>query len=379
MSKFTASSAVFATLLTVSITAFPAIAGRRPMAGERCVPIGATRPGRDGAVLTCSPARRWVTATPLPTTQPPTTQPPTTVPPTSGASGPQNPGLGSMDQITLNVGGRTRTALLTIAQRTGPTPRPLVVVLHGGGGTGSQIAANTGFAAMGELQHFDVVFPDGIDKNWNDGRNDAVSTAAREHVDDVAFIRALIEEVTRRTPTDRAKVFVTGMSNGAMMTMRLACEASDVFAGFAAVSGTGSIDLAQTCKPVKAISLLQIHGDADPIVAYGGGSVHSPIGAQDRGSVIGVDDLATFITALDRCGNQPVVSSQPNRDAADGSTITTRTWTGCANAMTVTFWKVVGGGHVWPGERTHLPERLVGRGNRDIDATAEVWSFFAAL
>jgi polyhydroxybutyrate depolymerase len=254
-----------------------------------------------------------------------------------------------------------------------------VLALHGGGGTGENMAANTGLEGIAAQKRFAVVFPDGVDKNWNDGRQDAVSTAAKENIDDVAFLSQLINEVAKLTLIDRKRVFVTGMSNGAMMSIRLGCDAPQLFAGIAAVSGTGPADLAQRCKPNRPISLLQIHGTADLIVPYSGGEVQNPLGAQNRGTVIGVDDLATLYSVANGCTGGPISGAVPDRVTSDGSTITSQTWGICTANSVVKFLRIEGGGHVWPGERTHLPERLVGKGNQDIDASEEIWAFFAML
>jgi polyhydroxybutyrate depolymerase len=281
--------------------------------------------------------------------------------------------------LSFTAGGRIRTARLVVPALANGEAIALVLALHGGGGNGQNMAENTGFEGIATQKHFAVAFPDGVDKNWNDGRQDAVSTAAKENIDDVAFLSELINEVAKVAPIDRKRVFATGMSNGAMMSIRLACEAPQLLAGIAAVSGTGSPDLMQRCKPNRPMSLLQIHGTVDPIVPYIGGEVKNPLGTQNRGQVVGVDELATVFTAANGCTGGPVVAALPDLVASDGSTITSRTWSTCSAKAIVTFLRVEGGGHVWPGERTHLPEVLVGKGNQDIDATAEIWAFFAKL
>jgi polyhydroxybutyrate depolymerase len=281
--------------------------------------------------------------------------------------------------ISFRVDGRTRTATAFVPTRTPADVLPLVVVLHGGGGSAEKMAASTRFEDLARRERFAVVFPDGVDGNWNDGRADAVSTASKENIDDVTFTRNLIDVVASKAPINRAKVYVTGMSNGAMMTIRLACETSGLFAGFAAVSGNGRADLANVCTPAIPVSLLQIHGTADPIVPYQGGTVTNPFGSQSRGTVLSVDELASVFTRNGGCNPTPTTGAVPDRAPRDGSTITTRTWNGCGSRTEVSFWRVEGGGHVWPGEQSRLPERVVGKGNKDIDATAEIWRFFANL
>jgi polyhydroxybutyrate depolymerase len=306
------------------------------------------------------------------TTKPAATKPNPTTKPNSTNQVPAR-----TDNISLSVGGRARTARLTVPAHATTDVLALVIVLHGGGGSGDKMAGYTGFDQVARVNGFAVAFPDGIDSNWNDGRANDVSTAAKENIDDVAFIRALIDSSVSKGNIDRGRVFVTGMSNGAMMSIRLACEAADLFAGVAAVSGTGPVGLEQRCRPSTSIPLLQIHGTADPLAPYGGGTITT--GGQNRGDVISVDALADFFAMTNRCGTTPAVGSLPDTDRGDGSTITTRTWSGCNANAPVVFWKVEGGGHTWPGERKSLPRFLVGSTNNDVDATAEIWKFFASL
>jgi polyhydroxybutyrate depolymerase len=297
-------------------------------------------------------------------------------PPTTKAN-PPNLVPARTDNISITVTGRVRTAQLMVPAHRTTATLPLVIVLHGGGGSGSTMAGYTGFADVAASNGFAVAFPDGIDGNWNDGRGDNVSTAAKENIDDVAFIRALIDNSMSRGGIDRGRVFVTGMSNGAMMSIRLACEATNLFAGVAAVAGTGPVGFEQQCRPSTSMPIMQIHGTDDPLAPYNGGVI-SAFG-QSRGKVIGVDALADFFVTSNGCDRTPAIGSLPDNDRGDGSTIATRTWTSCRADVPVVFWKIDGGGHTWPSERKSLPRRLVGSTNRDVDATVEIWKFFASL
>ncbi len=281
------------------------------------------------------------------------------------------------DSISMTVGGRTRTSRLIVPAHATTDALPLVIVLHGGGGSGEKMLSYTGFADVAAANGFAAAFPDGIDNNWNDGRDNKFSNASSENVDDVGFIRALIDDNVSRGNLDRGRVFVTGISNGAMMSTRLACEATSLFAGVAAVSGTGPVGFEERCRPSTSIPILQIHGTADPLAPYGGGTITTA--GQDRGDVISVDALAEFFVKNNRCAPTPQLGSLPNKDKRDGSTISTRTWSGDNATTPVVFWKVDGGGHTWPGERKSLPRLIVGSTNRDVDATAEIWNFFASL
>jgi polyhydroxybutyrate depolymerase len=125
--------------------------------------------------------------------------------------------------------------------------------------------------------------------------------------------------------------------------------------------------------------MLQIHGTADSIVPYSGGQVRNPFGSKDRGSVLSVDSLASFFVTSNGCIDTPTIETMPDSSRTDRSTITTRTWDSCGTGAVVKFLRIEGGGHTWPGEQTGLPARLVGNTNQDINATNEIWSFFAAV
>jgi polyhydroxybutyrate depolymerase len=275
---------------------------------------------------------------------------------------------------SMSVDGRTRTARLFVPRHLVSDSLPLVVVMHGGKGSAEKMEGYTGFKDVAAANGFAVVFPDGVDGNWNDGR-DTNNSPDKQNIDDVTFIGTLINDIASQGDIDRTRVFATGMSNGAMMSVRLACDATELFAGIAAVAGTGPADFAQRCKPSRAIPLLQIHGTADPLVPFNGGTVETL--GQDGGEVTGVDTLAAFFVSLNGCGADPTVGVLPDVNARDRTTISTRVWSSC-KANTV-FWRVEGGGHTWPGERKSLPRFLVGPTNKDIDATTEIWKFFASL
>ena len=209
-----------------------------------------------------------------------------------------------------------------------------------------------------------VAHPDGVDNNWNDGR---VSDVA-DPVDDVGFLAGLVDDVGGRVAIDPKQVFVTGVSNGAMMATRLACERPDLVAAFAPVAGTAAVGFEQRCADGDDVALLQIHGTADPLVRYEGGPVAGG-GRRDRGDSIGVDALAAFWADRNGCVAEPRTSSV-------AGSVTRRTWLECDAA--VEFLQVEGGGHSWPGGNSSVSERIVGPTTTDIDATETIWAFFAA-
>ena len=130
---------------------------------------------------------------------------------------------------------------------------PLVIALHGGGGSGIGMVALTlgGFNVLSERERFIVVYPDGIGKNWNDGRGLLRYRAQRENIDDVGFISALIDHLAKKYNIDRKRVYITGMSNGAIMSYRLACELADKIAAIAPVAGLMPEKISLKCSKVR--------------------------------------------------------------------------------------------------------------------------------
>jgi len=262
---------------------------------------------------------------------------------------------------TLDVGGRTRTYEVEVPANVVAKPA-LIVMLHGHGGTGAQMRRYkdmgqvTGDAAV-------IVYPDGIDRGWSDGR------VVRNSEDDIGFLRRLIATTQAAYGTDPTRVYVAGMSNGAMMALRVACQMPEV-AAVAAVSGGLPVQWKDDCRPAHPISVLGIDGTADPIVPFDGGGVFN-----DRnGDVLSASDTIARFARADRCGAGQALAPTPV--ASDGTSATFERWNGCAGGTSVELATVHGGGHGWPGGRQYFPTRLVGVVSQAFDANTYIWGFF---
>jgi polyhydroxybutyrate depolymerase len=274
---------------------------------------------------------------------------------------------------SLAYGGRERTYRLYVPAWLAPAA-PLLVVLHGGGGGGAGMEALTGkgFNRRADEAGVLVVYPDGLDHGWNDGRHDLRNRSTRDDVDDVGFLRELIATLGRRYPLDRGRVFATGISNGGMMTLRLACDAADVFTGFVAVAASLGEDAAAACRPAVARPVALIDGTDDPLVPFGGGEVRV-LGAK-RGRVIGAE--ATFAAFRGFAGCAGIEREPPlDRIADDGTALVVRRAAGCRGGIAVALYEVQGGGHAWPGGLRYAREWLIGKVSRELDATDETWRF----
>jgi polyhydroxybutyrate depolymerase len=252
--------------------------------------------------------------------------------PSAGAPATANPG--DLPGV-LTIGGLQRTYL--VHAPAGGAPVGLVLNLHGAGQTGGQQAAVTNYDAVADQYGFVVAYPDGIDFSWADGRG--ASVPDRQGIDDVGFLAALIDRLSAEYATPPGRVFVTGMSAGAFMANRLACDRADLISAIAPVSGTLGIFV--PCAPSRPVSVLQIHGTGDPVVPYTGGEM---IGRGGASEIMSAPALAGLWAARDRCAGPPIP------DAPAPGEVHRSVAVGCAGGTEVVLISIDGGGHIWPAD-----------------------------
>lgn len=237
----------------------------------------------------------------------------------------------------------------------GASGYPLVVMLHGGFGSAEQAERSYGWDDLAAAKGFLVVYPDGLDRAWDAGS--CCGAPARKRIDDVGFLTAVVAQLQALVAIDPARIYATGMSNGAMMAYRLACETT-MFAAVAPVAG----DQLVGCADAAPASLLHIHGTADTNVPLDG----SP--GQGAGKVDGppIADVVDGWRQRDGCGAFATTVKPP---------VTTRTAI-CPDGRSVELVLVEGAGHQWPGsDKTGNPG--ADPPSDAFSATQLIWDFFS--
>ncbi len=276
----------------------------------------------------------------------------------------------------LEHDGRTRQFHVFVpASRFGSAP--LVIALHGGGGRGAQLDALTQgqLTRAAEQKGWVLVFPEGIDAGWNDGRVPLTPRGEqRAGVDDVGFIGALIDRMKADHGIDERRVYVCGMSNGGLMAFRLAIELSPRIAAIAAVTANLSKEM-EPLTPKAPVSVMIINGTDDPLMPFQGGQIR--VLGQARGDVLSTGDTVLWWAKHDDCPAKPRAWRYVDADPLDGTRITMSQRQGCKHDSEVLLVRIDGGGHTWPAGKQYLPEDLVGVVSRDMDAATEMFEFFA--
>lgn len=291
-------------------------------------------------------------------------------------------GQGSCDRCAagnMEHGGRTRSFIL---YKPAARPRgsvPLIIVMHGGGGTAAGMIRITRgrFNQLAERDGFLVVYPEGYGRHWNDCRTDVHDRAHDANVDDVGFLSALIDLLVRERGVDPRRVFATGISNGGFMSFRLACQIPEKIRAIAPVTASMPVNSKCGCQPSRPVPVLVMNGTMDPLVPYDGGDIR--LMGVTRGSVKSTDETVQFWLGNNACAGDTRTVLLPDIEATDGSTVEKTVYPSYGGTPCVTLYTVRGGGHTWPGGQQYPGKRLVGTVNRDINGCDEIWDFFRRL
>lgn len=262
---------------------------------------------------------------------------------------------------------------------------PLFIFLHGGGGNSAQ-SSGMGLTPVADRHGFIAVYPNAIDKHWNDGRDSKVHADHDQKINDAAFIIAVLDRVSDEYNIDSNRVFVSGVSNGGFMSQRMAMEHSTRFSAAGIVIASMGKAIEKQFAPELPVSILYMNGTEDPLVPYTGGPLtldlfpklrklrNRPL--QSRGICIPTEDAVSMWVKKNKLTKPPTVEQLPDKSTDDDSKVELSLWENGDRGTAVALYKVVGGGHTLPGLPHRLPEKWVGKTNMDIHGFEVIWEFF---
>lgn len=276
-------------------------------------------------------------------------------------------------RLTLDVDDRERELWVFVPTHTAEPSEgwPIVLTFHGGLSNAPTMMRFCELNELGDTAGFVTVFPNGTGrlpsmKTWNAGM--CCGYAQREDVNDVHFIEELLADLPQRVHVDPSRVYATGMSNGGMMAYLLADKLSDRFAAVAPVGGTMGND---TCHPKRPVPVMHMHGTDDQFVRWEGG-----VGSRSKSKLDfnSVDHAISNWVAANRANPQPLIEKL-TPEVNDGTSIEKFTYAATdADSGEVILWKILGGGHTWPGKESRL--ELLGPTTHNLDANSVIWEFF---
>ncbi len=236
--------------------------------------------------------------------------------------------------------------------------RPVVFNLHGYGSNAPQQIFYSRMDITADANNFICVFPNGLNSSWNSGFTPPYNSSP----DDVGFLSAIIDTLNELYAVDLNRVYVCGMSNGGYQSYRMACDLESRIAAIASVTGSISSLTALNCNINRPVPVLEIHGTADPLVDYNGGTGY-----------YGTEQTIDFWRTKNGCNAVADTTDVPDTDPLDSSTVKKIKYTNCNNGSEVWLYKIDGGGHTWPDASINY---IYGPTNHDINASQEIWDFF---
>ena len=264
-------------------------------------------------------------------------------------------------ELSLKVDGRTRSYVLYAPANPEAPPKPLVIALHPGLSSGAKFEQASGLTNAAGAGHLTFAFPDGFKGTWNAGG--CCGQAQERGIDDVKFITALIDELSKHPGIDTRNVFLTGFSNGTKMSYRLACERPDLIRAMAPYGSSMDLSPGIACRPSRPVPILHIHGLLDKVAPFEGG----PSSLKRVGIQPSARKTVEFWTQVNGCRRAKPSSVIPGASCV--------TYDKCA--AETSLCTIEGLGHQWPGfEAGPLLRRTLGPDRPDIHASDAILGFF---
>lgn len=275
------------------------------------------------------------------------------------------------DVRRISVNGEQRSYRLFIPPNVTRVPVPLVVGLHGAVQSAAEFEADFGMNSVARRERFAVVYPEGINRVWDDARPPMLRLG---HIvkpgDDVPFISALVRRLIDEGIADPSRIYLAGLSMGGFMTARLACERAELFAAIAMIAATIPEQYRTTCRPRRTLPGVMMHGTFDTIIPW--------FGMPMAGSgILSANDTAQFFAELAGC----MAYADSKRPSLDRSKpVEIRRWSICRDSASVVLYTIPGGGHLPPSAQPGRGDTFVSlfltERSHAIDAADEIWKFF---
>ena len=274
--------------------------------------------------------------------------------------------------INLTVDGNARSFIVYLPTGyNNAGEMPLIFSIHGGSGTPEGMINIANFKTIADRDKVVLVYPAGIQNNWNDGRP---TTPNQLGINDVSFFNQMCDYMINNYSVDGTKIYATGISNGGFMSSRLGCELSNRIAAIAVDAATiEATTIAASCNPGRPVPAIYIHGTTDPLVPFTGGQMTA--GGTAGGTVLSHFQAIDKWVTINGCNSTPTITDLPDI-ANDGTTIKKRVYSGGINGSEVVSYVVLNGGHTWPQGYQYLNEAIIGKTSQDINACEVIWTFF---
>ena len=279
---------------------------------------------------------------------------------------------------SLNSGGVFRTyKVYKPSVYDGTNAVPLLLNFHGLGSNNNEQMLGADFRGIADTANFIMVLPNGTAITataLTGGLGFDMFGDVSRGINDVNFVSELLDSLIKKYNIDTTRIYATGMSNGGFMAYELACHLSDRVTAVASVTGSMQENRTAVCNATHPIPVMQIHGTTDGVVDYNGGS-----GA--KGTIfyiptVPVEDLVDFWVAHNNTSTTPTKTDIADTSSTDGSTVEHYVYSGGSRNATVELFKIIGGGHQWPGDTVTAATAGENR-NMDFSASKEIWRFFS--
>lgn len=276
-----------------------------------------------------------------------------------------------VDASVIDSDGEPRSFEMYVPPTT-PRPLPMVLILHGGRGTATQIRTYTHFDTIASREGILAVYPQAVQGLWNDGRPELEAISHRvTQTNDVKFLLTLIDHLIERGLADPHRVYVAGLADGGLMALRLACEHPDRLTAAAMVAANQPVSM--TCAAQRPVPFVFFHGTADRFMPMDGGDILQ-WDHVNRGKILSADETVGQWLRINGCSGEP--HEQQLSGTHNSLDVDQITYDDCSGAP-VEHFITQEGGHGWPGaEQSRVGDQLLGPVGHTIDAGEEIWKFF---